>query len=187
MRQLLTAARCQDVQDSSALRLAGPDACPDGRCPGALWGLWPEASLQASVVWISAESPGPESPALAGWSGSPGDGAPLRWTPCVLPCPPQHLCTCCRLPLSVPGGGACPALTSPGKQPFPSPSSQSGSPLKRLQLPLHSLPGSPAVVCVCVCVSVCDFAAFSHADENLLCAKHVLETDRGFRNEQDQA
>ena len=71
------------------MRLAGPDACPDGRCPGALWGLWPEASLQASVVWMSAESPGPESPALAGWSGSPGDGAPLRWTPCVLPCPPS--------------------------------------------------------------------------------------------------
>ena len=43
-------------------------------------------------------------------------------------------------------------------------------------------------LCVCVCVCVCDFAAFSPADENLLCAnKHVLETDRGFRNEQDRA
>ena len=117
----------------------------------------------------------------------------MEWIPSPHP-HPQHLCTCCCLPLSAPGAGPAQGSCLQGNSHF-LPHLLSPGPLGASEMPAAASPQPSRVprlsclcVCVCVCVCVCDFAAFSQADENLLCAnKHVLETDRGFRNEQDQA
>ena len=124
-------------------------------------------------MWMSTESPGPESPALAGWAGSPGDGAPLRWTPRVLPAPSisaPAVTPCLHL-----GAGPAQCSCLQGNSHFlphllscPSTAFQ-GPRLSRAR----------ARVCVCVCVCVCDFTMSK--------TRHSLQAVPGHRQGVRQA